>query len=64
MQGKQPCPKACSTVCGALGRGSGLLDGHDTLPAQDQACAIHDFCAAVDDVMDSWGGAAVVVLLK
>ena len=33
---------------GAPGRGSGLLDGHDALPAQDQAHPFHDSCAAVD----------------
>ena len=43
---------------GAPGRGSGLLDGHDALPTQDQAQAFHDPRAAVDGPMDRCIGAA------
>ena len=47
-QGKPPHPGAGAAVGGAPGRGSGLLVGHDALPAQDQAHPFHDPRAAVD----------------
>ena len=46
--GKPSHPGVGVAVGGAPGRGSGLLDGHDALPAQDQARTFHDPRAAVD----------------
>lgn len=47
-QGKPSHPGAGAAVGGAPGRGSGLLDGHDALPAQDQAQPFHGPRAALD----------------
>ncbi len=43
---------------GAPGRGSGLLDGHDALPAQDQARPFHGSRAALDCPLGRRTGAA------
>ena len=43
-----PRPRVGAVVDGAPGRGRGLLDGHDALPAQDQARPFHGPRAAVD----------------
>ena len=49
---------------GAPGRGSGLLDGHDALPAQDQAQPFHDSRAAMDGPLGRHLGAAGKVVVK
>lgn len=43
---------------GATGRGHGLLDGHDALPAQDQAQPFHGPRAALDGPLGCCPGAA------
>ena len=43
---------------GAPGRGRGLLDGHDALPAQDQARPFHGPRAALDGPLGRCPGAA------
>ncbi len=49
IEGQEPPhPGAGAAVGGAPGRGSGLLDGHDALPAQDQARPFHGPRAALD----------------
>ena len=47
-QGDPSHPGTGAAVGSALGWGSGLLDGHDALPTQDQAQPFHDPRAAVD----------------
>ena len=42
---------------GAPGRGRGLLDGHDALPAQDQARPFHGPRAALDGPLGRCSGA-------
>ena len=49
---------------GALGRGRGLLDWHDALPAQDQARPFHGPRAALDGPLGGRDGVAYAVLVK
>lgn len=49
---------------GAPGRGRGLLDGHDALPAQDQARPFHGPRAALDGPLGRCLGTAGEVGVK
>ena len=59
VEGQGPShPGAGAAVGGAPGRGRGLLDGHDALPAQDQARPFHGPRAALDGPLGRRTGAA------